>query len=358
MKKLKYDAVLFFKFLRIEHLNKDIGFIREAYECNGKTIRISGFENNSKLAKNVTYLCGDFNSTLAKIRTALFVLRLRKKTNKLILLHVSRENIFLSFLFGFLSNNSTYIKSDINIDSFIFNNNSFWKEIKVLDFIIKRLAIRYVSKISAETHLGKELIDAFFNREIKTFYLPNSSILSPIKEKNISKKKDSILYVGRLGCHHKNVELILDSMNKIKTSPLHFDFVGPISDDFLKKINKFKEKNKISVTFHGPIYDNFMLKKLYNEAKYFILSSRSEGFPLVFAEALSSGCIILSSNVHAAKDVVVSDDFIFSSKDQLCSILSQLPSLDSEPLNRESLTKYEKFERKKLIKVLSEEVIN
>lgn len=358
MKKSIYDAVLFFKFLRVEHLKKDIGFIDEAYRSSGKKLNLSGFENNSTLDSRVTYLPGHFGQKLAALKTIFFVLKLRRKTNRLILIHISRENILLAFLFGFISNKKTYIKSDMNIDGFLRNDNSFWAKNKIIDPIIKAIAVRYIDKISVETQLGKGLIDGFFNRRIKTFYLPNSSNLSPIKECDISKKEDRVLYVGRLGCPHKNVELILDALSEIKSCPFHFDFVGPITDDFKSLIDGFNKNDQLDVEFHGPVYDEMKLRMLYTRAKYLILSSRSEGFPLVFPEALASGCTIISSDVYAAKDVVLSSQFIFSSKQQLCSILKNLPTTDSESLNIKSLAKYQDFERGKLIKIFSEEIIH
>ncbi|MCU8474200.1 glycosyltransferase family 4 protein [Vibrio vulnificus] len=354
----KYDAVLFFKFLRFEHLSKDIGFIYDAFLKNKKMLKISGFENESKTRDDICYITGRFNNRFSFLKTLIYVYLLRRRTKKLILLHVTRENIIISLFYRVFNKNTVYIKSDINIDSFKRRGNSFWNKNFIIDPIFKMIACRYINKISVETRHGESLVKRFFHNRIPVFYLPNSSNIKPICKSKIINKENRILYVGRLGCKHKNVEMIFEALEKLDDSPFQFDFVGPITEDFKDKVRDFIQNSSCRVDFLGPIYDKDELKKLYHRSKYFLLSSKSEGFPLVFPEALSSGCTIISSDVYAASDVVVSEKFIFHTVEELVEILKSLPDLDFEYYGYKSLEKYKNFNRDLLIDVLSDEVIN
>ena len=57
------------------------------------------------------------------------------------------------------------------------------------------------------------------------------------------------------------------------------------------------------VIFTGEIADKQALNAEYQKAKIFCLTSRLESFGLVFAEAASHGCFIITSDVVSAKDV-------------------------------------------------------
>lgn len=354
-----YEAAIFFKYLREEHFQKDIGFISEAYSSVGKNLVVVGFENSSPLRDDVIYIKGSAQKRFAFIKTLWQICFLSKRVRQLILFHVTRENVILSLLFKFINPKGfIYIKCDMNIDSFYRNGGSFWVSKKSNDRILRYLAVKCIDKMSVETEIGVSLVDDFFNNKINVFYLPNTSSFPRIDDKKLVQKKNRILYVGRLGCKHKNVELILDAIEPLSLDGYHFDFIGPIYKCIERKIEKFNNNRKCSVTFHGPIYDKQRLREFYFEAKYLVLSSVSEGFPLVFPEALSAGCVIITSDIYAAKDVVLDEKYIFCNSDELVEILSTIPESYSAELSRRSRDLYDKFDRGKLINKYSHEIFN
>ncbi|MNH22949.1 UDP-D-galactose:(glucosyl)lipopolysaccharide-1,6-D-galactosyltransferase [compost metagenome] len=57
------------------------------------------------------------------------------------------------------------------------------------------------------------------------------------------------------------------------------------------------------IDFKGEVNDRTELMNYYQKCKFFVLTSRHEGFPLVLLEAISNGCFILSSDFPAARDI-------------------------------------------------------
>ncbi|MBP3198566.1 MAG: glycosyltransferase [Butyrivibrio sp.] len=102
--------------------------------------------------------------------------------------------------------------------------------------------------------------------------------VSEEKDFNIGKKKDSILYVGRLDYNQKRVDRILDIWylvsDKIKGWNLRIVGDGPNRVELEQRCKELKLKN---VSFEG--YKNPV--PYYESAKLIMLTSDFEGFPLV-----------------------------------------------------------------------------
>jgi len=55
----------------------------------------------------------------------------------------------------------------------------------------------------------------------------------------------------------------------------------------------------------GAISDKRTLYQVYSKAKIFVLTSRTEGFPLVIPEAIQNGCYVITTNLFpAAKEII------------------------------------------------------
>ena len=57
------------------------------------------------------------------------------------------------------------------------------------------------------------------------------------------------------------------------------------------------------IIFHG-LLDRYELNKLYNSSHFIILPSQSEGFPKVFAEASSFGCIPIVPKINSIISII------------------------------------------------------
>jgi glycosyltransferase involved in cell wall biosynthesis len=122
-------------------------------------------------------------------------------------------------------------------------------------------------------------------------------------------KENTILMVGRVGDGQKNNEELMTAFALAADELSHWTlkFVGPIDPQIQPFINQYfldYPDLKKRVIFTGAITDKTKLYDEYARAKIFALSSRTEsGTPNVYAEALFHGCMFVTSDIDAAKDI-------------------------------------------------------
>jgi glycosyltransferase involved in cell wall biosynthesis len=88
--------------------------------------------------------------------------------------------------------------------------------------------------------------------------------------------------------------------------------IGPIQNSFKPVIEKFYADHPDKgdkIIFTGPIYDKKELWEWYNRSKVFLLSSKWEGFALVFVESQRFSNFIISTPVGAAEDVIEGEKY-------------------------------------------------
>lgn len=144
-----------------------------------------------------------------------------------------------------------------------------------------------------------------------------------LKEQDYNQKENIILYVGRIGNHQKNTDMILQAAQKVDLKDWKIVLVGPITTNFITKgsskyteiINTFYQENphlKEKIIFTGPIYDSKTLFEFYAKSKIFLLTSRYEGFANALSQAAALGCYIVSTDVGGAS--IVSNNWRFGCK--------------------------------------------
>ena len=122
-------------------------------------------------------------------------------------------------------------------------------------------------------------------------------------------KENVILTVGRLGTEQKDTETLLSAFaiaaGRIPGWKLRL--VGNIEERFGAYIEDYFEKNpdlKSRVCFVGPLLDREALFAEYRKAKVFALSSTLEGgTPNVISEALTSGCVPVTTMIDACDEI-------------------------------------------------------
>ena len=111
--------------------------------------------------------------------------------------------------------------------------------------------------------------------------------------------KDYVLFVGRL-VEQKGVQFLLKA---IKATRIHVVIVGggPLFS-YLKELCQRLEISE-QVHFIGgvPLCD---LRKIYSQAKFFVLPSVAEGFPFALLEAMAAGKPIVASRIKGVESVV------------------------------------------------------
>ncbi|MCK4319952.1 glycosyltransferase family 4 protein [Candidatus Micrarchaeota archaeon] len=167
-------------------------------------------------------------------------------------------------------------------------------------YILKKAdAIRTVSK-----QMKKELKEKGFE---KVFVCPVGIDINPFLKIGKKKQDSKIIFVGRV-VEEKNLELLINAMNKLKNKSLTVVGEGKL----LEKIKRDAPKN---VNFLGGVPQK-KLPSLYANADILILPSKSESWGMVIVEAFASGIpAIVSSNVKSVGELVVNGKtgFVFES---------------------------------------------
>ena len=132
----------------------------------------------------------------------------------------------------------------------------------------------------------------------------NQGIHSNIEYTNLG---NYILYFGRIDDKHKNLKLLLKSFKMSKLPDLDYKLLilgdGPDLND-IKQFSKSIELDA-NVIFKHSVSDPF---PFVSKAKFTVLTSRNEGFPMVLIEALSLGTPVISMNCKSGpKEVVVNE---------------------------------------------------
>lgn len=134
----------------------------------------------------------------------------------------------------------------------------------------------------------------------------NSELLSHIKEK-------ILIFVGRLE-EVKGLELFVDTLIELNTKGLERwkgVFVG--YGTYKSTIeNYIREKSaKDLFYFTGPVYEQTELRNIYNHASVLMVSSHTEGIPMVILESLACGTPVVSTNVGGIKEFIADDKMCF-----------------------------------------------
>jgi GT2 family glycosyltransferase/glycosyltransferase involved in cell wall biosynthesis/Flp pilus assembly protein TadD len=232
-----------------------------------------------------------------------YLLNNSSKIDVLQLFHLTDRTLIWIDLYKRLNpKGKIYLKLDANINITQLNiDNSVFQILKKCDLV------------TVET---KYLYD-FLNKKwpIKVEYIPNGFYDFNIKEKVLFKEKENtIITVGRIGLPVKANEILLEAFKLASSKINNWDLkiIGPIQNEFIPYLNNYFKENpdlRSKIVFTGEIVDKKILEDEYKRAKIFCLTSKIEGFPLVFPEAIKNGCYLISSNVLAATDITNNTEY-------------------------------------------------
>ena len=145
----------------------------------------------------------------------------------------------------------------------------------------------------------------------KIHVVPNPVTFTPLEKLPI--KDNIILAAGRLDdWKYKGWDILINAAHTIAETLREKKWVIKIagngsteSVDLLKKMCQEKDVSDI-VQFIG--YQNDM-QSLYKRASIFLLSSRSEGLPMVLIEAMSQGCACVATDFKGrTREIITSDE--------------------------------------------------
>jgi L-malate glycosyltransferase len=129
-------------------------------------------------------------------------------------------------------------------------------------------------------------------------FIDNQTVIPETYAEKPLNPRLKVIYVGR-GTEEKRVHLIGRAADQCRRAGVaaEFIFVGDVSD-------AVEIQHRDACIFKGEIGEFKELEKIYNEADVLVLTSRSEGFPVVIMEAMAHGVVSVSTNVGGIADHV------------------------------------------------------
>ena len=154
----------------------------------------------------------------------------------------------------------------------------------------------------ADRRVLAEKMDASFMK--KVYVLPNPLTFEP--QKSVPAKEKFILAAGRLEIWHcKGFDLLLKAWAKICDSyPLWTLKIAGGGD----KSILLKMCDELGIIKRVEFLGFVDLKKQYEKAEIFVLSSRYEGFGMVLTEAMSQGCACIACDYKGRQREIITDD--------------------------------------------------
>ena len=212
---------------------------------------------------------------------------------------------------------SPWVRNDIPQIELIHSLNSFsYIRIPFLPFITKTVMI---SKKRIGDH--KELYDHYkipSHFLDKISYIPNAITL-PADTRGKDNNSFTILYSGR-ATMEKRVHLVAEIAEKLHAGNENVNF--EIAGDTAGTIH---EKDYPFIKFYGNVDNEKKLGDIYSKAHALILTSTTEGFPMVILEAMAHGCVILSTPVGDIPYHIKQNEngFLFSSVEDSAVIIHE-----------------------------------
>ncbi len=193
--------------------------------------------------------------------------------------------------------------------------------------MLKSPNVIYISDLSKEQH---------FSKKVKHHsIIPNAIRSDYFDVKMKPKTSNKLIYVGVIN-NRKNIYTLLNTLKSLIQNGIYFtlDVIGDFTDEeYRNKILTFVNNNDLDnyVTFKGWISQDKLLG-IMADVDILVLSSFQETLPMVIAEFMSAGKVIVSSDVGGIPEMIKdkNDGFLFNLKepDQLVNILESLYNND------------------------------
>lgn len=177
-------------------------------------------------------------------------------------------------------------------------------------FLLYKILFRKFNLIVSLCYTQKKVFcdvfgNYFDNKSKICFNLTDINDIQKKAKENLNIDYKYIVHVSRFDCRSKDFYTLIDAYNllpKNLRSNIKLLLVGDGSDR--KKIENYVELKELknSVVFAGMQKNPY---KYIVNAECFVLSSKTEGFPLVICEALSCECPVVSSDcVAGPRDIL------------------------------------------------------
>ena len=187
------------------------------------------------------------------------------------------------------------VRTGYTITQLLKNKKSSIFKIKLYE-LIEKYAYKNTDKKVVSSRNNKEYLEQAYHIkdiEIITNYIDTNRFYN----KNVKRREDKILFVGRLN-QEKNLFNLIEAISKTKYA---LDLYG--QGELNNELQEFASKLNAKVNFKGTVA-NSELANIYNKYNYYILPSFFEGMPKTLLEAMACGCVCIGTNVNGINEVI------------------------------------------------------
>ena len=199
----------------------------------------------------------------------------------LIRAHLNKKKKYLSFIFG--------------ID--------VWNIKNISRFILIK---RSQSIFACSNFTIKKTEEIFKEKIVNAQCIWPGTDTNEVPKKTNKRNSDTfnILILGRIVDQLKGHVLLLDSLKQLIIEFKHLRLIIVGEGEYKKSLELLVKKNKLEnfVTFKGFVEEN-ELDKIWSRTDLFVMPSKTEGFGLVYVEAMRQGITVICSNQDAGCEI-------------------------------------------------------
>lgn len=322
--KQKTNFVTIFTDTENFHLVKDVGQLPYfMYRTEGYDAELITYKNNKEYpylnhevkGLKLSFIPDRGRFFYFEIGIALYLWSASKSIDILNLFHFKKDHLLYLLIYKTLNpKGKAYIKLDMDLLFFKDYNAFLYSKYSLKNHLLRSIT-KWIFKLtdvfSVETEEAREyLLKVYPKLDKKLICIPNGVdnlyLEQEIKLKSWEEKENIIITVGRIGSFQKNTELLLEALKNVELKDWKVYILGPVEDSFQSYADQYFKANPHlaeRIIFSGNITDRKELFEWYNRAKIFCLTSRFEGFPITFPEALYFGNYIISSYVSSVNQI-------------------------------------------------------
>lgn len=198
------------------------------------------------------------------------------------------------------------------------------KNLKSLIFYNALKKCKKVVFVSTESYNSFIFKDKISDKCISLRNIINPEEIRLKIKKDDNEYDNDIIFLGRL-TYQKNPERFINIIENVKKEINNVKVAIVGDGDLREKIESLiKEKNlSENIKMYGFVSNPY---KLLSQSKALIMTSRSEGTPMVALEAMSVGLPIISTPVDGLKEIVINDEngFLSDSNEELANAIIKL----------------------------------
>lgn len=176
----------------------------------------------------------------------------------------------------------------------------FWERFNLESFIFKKLILYTLRKTDLLFFECKYLIKEGNCYNIKSLWWPNSRSKPTSKIFNTKSFTPKFIFIGTIN-QDKGVSMLIELARR--NSSMQIDIVGPIQESLFKTVF---EKNEIKNVKYLGIVEYDLIQELLTNYSALLLPTKykSEGYPGVLIEALSTNTPVISTRIGGIPEII------------------------------------------------------